>query len=62
MVFLGSFLRVGVIWTIADVANALMAIPNLIALIMLSTKVKEETLDYDFKSIDQKPVTEVSES
>lgn len=53
MVFVGSFLRVGVIWTVADIANSLMAIPNLIALIMLSNKVKKDTLAYDFKAMKQ---------
>jgi len=43
MVFLGAYLKINVIWNIADVANALMAIPNLIALILLSSKVSRET-------------------
>ena len=53
-VFVGCFLRVKVIWDIADVANALMAIPNLIALILLSKKVQKETLDYDYQSLNAK--------
>ena len=46
MVFLGSCLKVNVIWKIADIANSLMAIPNLIALIMLSKKVSIDTNNY----------------
>ena len=53
-VFIGCFLRVKIIWDIADVANALMAIPNLIALILLSKKVQKETLDYDYQSLNAK--------
>jgi AGCS family alanine or glycine:cation symporter len=35
-VFLGSVLELDTVWTIADILNALMAIPNLIALLLLS--------------------------
>jgi AGCS family alanine or glycine:cation symporter len=35
-VFLGSVLELKTVWTIADILNALMAIPNLIALLLLS--------------------------
>ena len=42
-VFLGAYLKINVIWSIADVANSLMALPNLVALILLSKKVSEET-------------------
>ncbi len=43
MVFLGAIIKVDFIWNIADVCNALMAIPNLIALIYLSDIVSMET-------------------
>ncbi len=35
-----------IIWTLADIANALMAIPNLIGLILLSGVVTDETKQY----------------
>ena len=35
-VFIGSVLQLSVVWTITDILNALMAIPNLIALLLLS--------------------------
>lgn len=35
-VFLGSVLQLSMVWTITDILNALMAIPNLIALLLLS--------------------------
>ncbi len=35
-VFVGSVLELKTVWTIADILNALMAIPNLIALLLLS--------------------------
>ena len=35
-VFIGSVLELNVVWTITDILNALMAIPNLVALLLLS--------------------------
>ena len=35
-VFVGSVIQLNLVWTIADIMNALMAVPNLIALILLS--------------------------
>jgi AGCS family alanine or glycine:cation symporter len=45
-VLLGPFLTVQAVWTIADIFNALMAIPNLIALVALSGVVVTETRSY----------------
>ena len=45
-VFLGAFLTVDVIWLIADIVNALMVLPNLIALLALSPIVVLETKKY----------------
>ncbi len=44
-VLIGSFLKVNIIWNLADIFNALMAIPNLIALICLHKVVSKETID-----------------
>lgn len=46
MIGLGAFLKLDVIWNIADIVNGLMAIPNLIALIGLSSVVTLETTRY----------------
>jgi AGCS family alanine or glycine:cation symporter len=35
-VFLGSVVQLNLVWTVADIMNALMAVPNLIALLLLS--------------------------
>lgn len=53
MVLLGSFLKLEIVWIIADIVNALMALPNLIALIILSPIVISETNLY-FKHLDSK--------
>ncbi len=45
-VFIGPFMTVSAVWTIADIFNGLMAIPNLIAIIALSGVVVKETKEY----------------
>ena len=47
------FMTVSAVWTIADIFNGLMAIPNLIAIIALSGVVAAETKQY-LKKIDGK--------
>lgn len=42
-VFVGPYLQVSFVWTLADIVNALMAFPNLIALFSLSGVVAAET-------------------
>lgn len=46
MVALGGFLKLELIWVIADIVNGLMAIPNLIALLALSPIIIKETRHY----------------
>ncbi|ONI46121.1 sodium:alanine symporter [Candidatus Epulonipiscioides gigas] len=43
MIFIGPYMTVAAVWTIADIFNGLMAIPNTIALIALSKIVAQET-------------------
>lgn len=45
-VFLGPYLNVSFVWTLADIVNGLMAFPNLIALFALSGVVAAETKSY----------------
>ena len=45
-VFIGPYMTVAVVWNIADIFNALMAFPNLIALLALSGVVVRESRDY----------------
>lgn len=42
-VFIGPYMTVSAVWTIADIFNGLMAIPNMIALFVLSGVVAKET-------------------
>ena len=46
MVLLGGFIELDMVWIIADIVNALMALPNLIALLVLSPVVIVETKKY----------------
>lgn len=45
-VFIGPYLTVEAVWNIADIFNGLMAIPNVIAIILLSGVISSETKDY----------------
>lgn len=45
-VFIGSITRLDIVWNFADIMNALMAIPNLIALLGLSGVIVAETNRY----------------
>lgn len=45
-VFIGPFISLSVVWTIADIFNGFMAIPNLIAIIALNGVVIKETKKY----------------
>lgn len=45
-VFIGPFMTVSAVWTIADICNALMAFPNLVALLALNGVVVAETRKY----------------
>ena len=45
-VFIGPYMTVSAVWTIADIFNGLMAIPNLIAVVALSGVVVAETNKY----------------
>lgn len=42
-VFIGPFMTISAVWTIADIFNGMMALPNLIAIIALSGVVVSET-------------------
>lgn len=45
-VMVGSVMSLHVVWTFADIANAMMALPNLVALLLLSPVIAAETKRY----------------
>ena len=50
-IFIGPYMTVAAVWTIADIVNGLMAIPNLIALVALSGVAAAEVKSY-FERMD----------
>ncbi len=46
VVFIGPYMTVSAVWTIADIFNGLMALPNMIALFALSGVVAKETASF----------------
>lgn len=51
-------ISLNLVWTVADILNALMAIPNLIAVLLLSNVIVKETKKYinDLDARDDTPV------
>ena len=51
-------ISLNLVWTVADILNALMAIPNLIAVLLLSNVIVKETQKYinDLDARDDTPV------
>ena len=45
-VYLGTVVSLDLVWNLADIFNALMAIPNLISLVLLSGVIVRETRKY----------------
>ncbi len=53
VVVFGAVASGGMVWTIAEILNALMALPNLIGLLLLSPVVFRLTRTYDFRAARQ---------
>ncbi|MBO7710594.1 MAG: sodium:alanine symporter family protein [Lachnospiraceae bacterium] len=58
-VFVGSVVELNLIWNLADLMNGLMAIPNIIAVLLLSSVIVSETKRYSGKHLDDKDETEI---
>jgi len=54
LVFAGATMSLALVWNLADIMNALMAVPNLIALLLLSGVMAKETQHYLWdKNLDE---------
>ena len=53
-VFMGPYMTVEAVWTIADICNGLMALPNLIALVALNGVVISETKSFFERGVHKK--------
>jgi AGCS family alanine or glycine:cation symporter len=51
-IFLGTQMSLGLVWKMSDALNGMMAIPNLIALLLLSPVVFKLTRQYYQQSAD----------
>lgn len=58
VVVVGPVLALDLVWTIADILNAFMAIPNLIAVLLLSGVIAKET-KYYLNHLDEVDTTEI---
>lgn len=58
--FLGAVGIADVVWTLSDIANALMAIPNILVVLALSSLVARETKHYVYEdNLDERDDTEI---
>ena len=46
MIYVGSVINLSLVWSFADIVNAMMAVPNLISLLLLSGVIVKETRKY----------------
>lgn len=46
VVYIGATQTLDLVWNLSDIANALMAIPNLISMLILAPVVKEEVFRF----------------
>lgn len=58
IVVIGPVLSLDLVWTIADILNALMAIPNLVAVLLLSGVIAKDTRHY-LRNLDEKDDTPI---
>ena len=58
-VFVGSLVELNLIWNLADLLNGLMAIPNIIAVLLLSNVIAKETKKYKGIHLEDTDTTEI---
>ena len=58
-IFIGSLAELNLIWNIADILNGLMAVPNIVAILLLSGTIALETKKYAGKHIEDKDESEL---
>lgn len=58
-IFVGAVAELNLIWNLADLLNGLMAIPNIIAVLLLSKVIVDETVKYSGEHINDKDETKI---
>ena len=59
-VAVGPYMTVSAVWTIADIFNGLMAIPNIVSLLALSGVVAKETEEFNKRTKEKKAVKQTA--
>lgn len=60
IVYIGSVMALSLVWELADALNALMALPNIIAILLLSNMISKDTQYYVYEDhIDEKDMTPI---
>ena len=57
-IIIAPLVTLNLVWDLADTFNALMAIPNLVALLLLSNVIVKETKSY-INDLDKKDMSEI---
>ena len=47
VVYVGATQTLDLVWNLSDIANALMAVPNLVSMLVLAPVIKEEVLRFE---------------
>ncbi len=58
-VVVGSLMELNFVWTASELLNGLMALPNIVAILLLSREIAKETKKYAGKHIDDPDETEI---
>ena len=58
-IFIGSLIELNLVWDMADLLNGLMAIPNIIAVLLLSKVISDETKKYSGEHLMDKDETPI---
>ena len=58
-VIVGSLMELNLVWSASELLNGLMAIPNIVAVLLLSAEIAKDTKRYKGKHIDDVDDTEI---
>lgn len=62
VIYVGATQTLELVWSLSDIANALMAIPNLISILVLAPVIKEEVMSFEAEMKAKKAAAEKAEA
>lgn len=62
VIYVGATQTLELVWSLSDIANALMAIPNLISVLVLSPVIKQEVMSFEAEMKAKKAAAEKAEA